>query len=96
MLASAILTAAIALAAGIMGAKWQKKQQSNITKREAIELRLQINELRKMSAYVLNVYEDHQDVHKALNHHMEILAHNIAVTGQAVGLEQPRAFRSLN
>ena len=96
MLSTTIIMAAVALIAGYADARWQKKRQSNITKREAIELRLKLNESMKMSRYVLAAFEDHHDVHKVLNHHIEVLSHNMSIASRVIGLKQSGASRSLS
>jgi hypothetical protein len=81
MLFDAIIMAAIALIAGYAGAQWQKKRSSSITKREATELRRDLDEIRL-------IFNKHWDVHKVMKHQIETLGQNVAVIGQAVGMDE--------
>jgi hypothetical protein len=96
MLLTTIIMAAVALIAGYAGARWQRSRQTGITKLEAKILRVQISKAQQMAAYAIGLYEEHADAHKVVNHHLDVLSHNMSVAGRVIGLEQSREFRSIN
>jgi hypothetical protein len=88
MLASTIILVIVAIAAGYLGAQWQKKRSSSITKREADELIRSVRDLRQAIDEMRLIFNEHWDTHKIIKYDIEILDHNVAVIGQAVGMEQ--------
>ena len=85
MLANAIILIIVALAAGFAGARIERRRSSSITKREATELRRDLDEMRV-------IFNEHWDTHKIIKYDIEILDRNVAAIGQAVGMEQPRSL----
>ena len=75
----------VALAAGFIGARIERKRSSSITKREATELRRDIAEIKL-------VHTEHWEVHKIMKYQIETLGQNMAVIGEAVGMEQSRSL----
>lgn len=84
-MAVAITLIIVALAAGYIGARIERRRFSSITKREATELRHDFDEMRV-------IFNEHWNTHKIIKYDIEILGHDVAVIGQTIGLDQPRSL----
>jgi hypothetical protein len=84
-MAAVITLMVVALAAGYIGARIERRRSSSITKREATELRRDLDEMRV-------IFNEHWDVHKILKHQVESLGQNMAVIGEAVGMDRPHSL----
>ena len=84
-MAAVITLMVVALAAGYIGARIERRRSSSITMREADRLINSVAEMRK-------VFDRHIEVHKIIKHDIEILDQNVAAIGRVVGMEQSRSL----
>lgn len=71
-----------ALMAGYVGARIERKRSSSITKREATELRRDVEEIKLM-------FGEHWDTHKIIKYHIDRHAKEIDMIAAAAGFTRP-------